>query len=651
MSGFGVDRSSVASGSGASASSIPESIIDAKGDLIAGASADTPTKVPVGTNEQRLVADSTQGGGLAWKSDTTNYAITAKGELLVGTAADTLAPITVGAAGEVLMPASGATPGVAWLKFPPAGAYLINGKISRSVAAGALTLAVKTLADADPSTSSPVYVLMPTATSNVLDGGYTIRSITGALSMVVSSGSTLGHTSAVASPVMVYLIDNAGTLELAASAKFFGGASVQTTTAEGGAGAADSATVLYSTTLRSNVVAVCVQSWESTQSTAGTWAATTGQVLPYPFQARARGTEGQVLVSKPAQADGLIWTDYTRQPLNVNPNWLIDQINEGVATIAATAQGPDGWSSAITGAGGFTMQQVADPDNAALKCMKIACTTADAAIAAGDLYQVYTAVEGYDAAALMAGTASASSVTIQFKFKTNVTGVYGIGIKNSAANRSYVGIITVPDTNENAYSVTLTLDTSGTWLYTNGGGLYVSLTLAGGSTFQTTSGSWQAGEYYTTAAQANFMSANTNVAYLKRFHVIPGGVALAYANHDIQKELAKAQRYYAKSWLLGTAALTATAVNQYDSYAAGDSSTTTQVFPVSFASEMRAVPTAASYSPATVATNTLRDGTGAADVAASVSATTRGLIVKSSAGGLVANDVVQFHWTANARLS
>lgn len=167
------------------------------------------------------------------------------------------------------------------MPFPMAGAKVINGKIALSVNASALTAALKGLDGNNPSPSNPVFVLMPQG--NPFDGTYAVRKVTAALSVVVSSGSTLGHTSAVACPVYVYLIDNAGVLELAVSTKFFGGIGVVSTTAEGGAGAADTATTMYSTTARSNVPAACLMRWKSTQTTAGTWAAVTGEVQLYPF--------------------------------------------------------------------------------------------------------------------------------------------------------------------------------------------------------------------------------------------------------------------------------------------------------------------------------------------------------------------------------
>jgi hypothetical protein len=52
----------------ADASGIPATIIDAKGDLIAGTAADTASRLAVGTNGQVLTADSTAATGLAWAS-------------------------------------------------------------------------------------------------------------------------------------------------------------------------------------------------------------------------------------------------------------------------------------------------------------------------------------------------------------------------------------------------------------------------------------------------------------------------------------------------------------------------------------------------------------------------------------------------------
>lgn len=108
------------------------------------------------------------------------------------------------------------------------------------------------------------------------DGTITTVVFSAPSNLVVSSGSTLGTVSAKASRLMVLAINNAGTVELAvvneSSGLDLSEIGVISTTAEGGAGGADSISTIYSTTARSNVAYRLIGIIESTQTTAGTWA-------------------------------------------------------------------------------------------------------------------------------------------------------------------------------------------------------------------------------------------------------------------------------------------------------------------------------------------------------------------------------------------
>lgn len=105
----------------------------------------------------------------------------------------------------------------------------------------------------------------------------TITRVSGTLAnLVISSGSSLGTVSGVQSELVVIVMNNAGTLEYAVG-NISGGMDLSetgliSTTAEGGAGAADSANVFYSTTARTNLPYRVVGTYRSTQATAGTWA-------------------------------------------------------------------------------------------------------------------------------------------------------------------------------------------------------------------------------------------------------------------------------------------------------------------------------------------------------------------------------------------
>lgn len=159
---------------------------------------------------------------------------------------------------------------------------LMNLGMSASLAGNALTIALKSAGGSDPSSSDPVKI--PFRNSTATTGTPVVRSVTGSLSVTVSSGSTLGTISGLQSDVFVYAIDNAGTVELAVSRHgFWDEGALQSTTAEGGAGGADSNAVMYSTTARSNIAVRLIGRIRSTQTTAGTWAQAISSVAVWPF--------------------------------------------------------------------------------------------------------------------------------------------------------------------------------------------------------------------------------------------------------------------------------------------------------------------------------------------------------------------------------
>lgn len=210
--------------------------------------------------------------------------LTAKGDLLSVSAAGIKEIVPIGTDGQIATADSTQPSGIKWAT--PAGlsgqSYEIsNLSIACSVAASALTIALKTQNAGDPAAGDPVKVGFRNAT--VATGDYSQVSITGALSLVISSGSTLGHRDATALPIYVYLLNNAGTAELAASSVRFDEGTVQSSSAEGGAGAADSISTLYSTTARSNVAIRLIGMLTSTQTTAGTWAAVPTTISLNPF--------------------------------------------------------------------------------------------------------------------------------------------------------------------------------------------------------------------------------------------------------------------------------------------------------------------------------------------------------------------------------
>lgn len=161
------------------------------------------------------------------------------------------------------------------------GFSMLNGTLVPSVGASALTIAIKTLAGANPSSSDPVTILFRNATAAT--GDYTAIVLTAATSLVISSGSTMGASSATAFRLWIVGFNDAGTFRLGAincrsSTNIYPleESALKSSTAEGGAGAADSACVIYTGTAVTTKP-MCIlgfMTWDSGLTAAGTWDAT-----------------------------------------------------------------------------------------------------------------------------------------------------------------------------------------------------------------------------------------------------------------------------------------------------------------------------------------------------------------------------------------
>ena len=176
----------------------------------------------------------------------------------------------------------------------------------------------------------------------------TVTTVTGdPADLVVSSGSTLGTVSGIASRLAVIAMNNAGTIELAvrnvsAGANLDEGALISTT-AEGGAGAADSATVNYSTTARSNLAFRVIGYIESTQATAGTWATSPSTI---------QGEGGNACAVKSAWVIGTSIASSSQTAIDFTgiPAWATEVI---VSYRDGSLNASDYWLLQMGDAGGF----------------------------------------------------------------------------------------------------------------------------------------------------------------------------------------------------------------------------------------------------------------------------------------------------------
>jgi hypothetical protein len=175
--------------------------------------------------------------------------------------------------------------------------------------------------------------------------------------------------------------------------------------------------------------------------------------------------------------------------------------------------------------------------------LQFVATTADTSIAAGDQAIIQQNIEGFNARDLVGRT-----FTLSFWVRSSVTGTYCVALRNSVFAFSYVLTYTINAVDTWEYkTVTVTSGLPapfGTWNSTNGVGLRVAWTLAAGSTFQTTAGAWQTGNFLGTSAQVNFLAAAANTFYLTGVQLEVGSVATPFEHRPYGMELALCQRYY-----------------------------------------------------------------------------------------------------------
>ena len=170
----------------------------------------------------------------------------------------------------------------------------------------------------------------------------------------------------------------------------------------------------------------------------------------------------------------------------------------------------------------------------------------------------YQKIEGLNCADLGFGLATASTITLSFWVRSSVTGIYSISISNAAGDRAYAVQYTINAANTwEQKTMTVPGDTSGTWLTTNGTGIYLRWNMGTSSAGRLiTAGSWQAAnaDGATGSTGANTW-ANTNGAtfYITGVQLEKGSTATSFDYRPYGTELALCQRYYetGRSWAGG----------------------------------------------------------------------------------------------------
>lgn len=329
----------------------------------------------------------------------------------------------------------------------------------------------------------------------------------------------------------------------------------------------------------------------------------------------------------------------------INGNLDFWQRGTNFAAIADNTYFADRFSYGKSGTMVHTASRSTDvPDVQSTYSALIDCTTADASIAAGDFTVIKHKIEGYDLQPF-----AGKDFVLSFKVKATKTGTYCVSLQNAGSNRSYVAEYTVEvaDTWE-IKKIPVTHNVAGTWDYINGIGLNVQWALAAGSTFQTTAGTWQTGDFLATSNQVNACDDVANNFQISQVMVSEGTQAGEFrrAGRNIQEELALCQRYYEKSYNVDVAPGSITLIGSVLSVAANGVSG--EFIVANFRVRKRAIPSALFWNRVTGASGSIRNETTIADFATTATHISESNFYTTNSP--IDTNLYAAHWTAEAEL-
>lgn len=286
----------------------------------------------------------------------------------------------------------------------------------------------------------------------------------------------------------------------------------------------------------------------------------------------------------------------------INGDMRISQAQAGASISVSTDPSPrnfpvDRFFCSASGGGVYTAQRSTTAPAGFTNSLILTVTTADSSIAAGDVYYMCQAIEGFNVADLGWGSASAQTITLSFWVRSSITGTYSGALRNNAVNRAYAFSYTINAANTFEYkTVTITGDTSGTWTTDNSCGIFVDWDLGSGTNFNGTANAWSAGNFLRNSSGTNWIATNGATFYITGVQLEAGTVASPFERRDYGRELMMCQRYFEKSYNVDVAPGTNTAIGVYDASGSSDAGGNI-INKISFAVSKRANPTVTVYTP------------------------------------------------------
>jgi len=265
-------------------------------------------------------------------------------------------------------------------------------------------------------------------------------------------------------------------------------------------------------------------------------------------------------------------------------------------------------------------------------------------------FAIWQVIEGYNAQDLVWGTPFGSPVTLSFWVKASITGNYTFHIISAGTDYSYLAPYTVVNPNTWEYK-TLTIPpppNGSTWGTGTAAWGYLQFRFIQPSASTGTSG-WSSGVLQKLYGTVNLVDVQGATWAITGVQLERGTVATPFEFRNYAQELQLCQRYYQKSYNIGT--VPGTNVSGTGGIAVTALSTT-ELPGSRFTVPMRANPVVVMYNPYTATTTGV---TGVLSTGADTAAATAGTIGEMGfrligSSGLTTGLGYQYHYTANAEL-
>ncbi len=238
-----------------------------------------------------------------------------------------------------------------------------------------------------------------------------------------------------------------------------------------------------------------------------------------------------------------------RRNLVINGDMKIAQRGAGPTQATNSAYfGPDRYRFFVNGGGAYTVTQDSghQADTGHDKALKIAVTTADTSIAAGDYYTFLQRIESNSLQHLQYGTSSAKSLTLSFWVRATKTGTQAVFFSKQGTGTDYNHIKEYTINASNTWEhKTITIPGLTASTMTNDASTYlqVGFMLKYGSDFQGTKDTWTTNSHFTTANAVNNMDSTSNTFYVTGVQLEVGDIGTDFEHRSFGEELLACQRY------------------------------------------------------------------------------------------------------------